>query len=257
MNKKLLITGIIAGILLLGVIFTIFILPAINAKKNIEIPDVSGYTVKKAEQKLEKKGFEVAVKTKKQTSDKVKEGRVIETDPEAGRSVKKGTQITLIVSKGSKKIKIEDYTGKDYYEVKATLEALGLKVSTEQKDVAADEGTKENTILSQDVKPGTKLKKGDIITFTVPNLYVTYPDFAKEDYTVVDVRNFCTKNELTLEVKYQSDSSKENGTIIYQNMVAGTKVNKGTTLTITVVKNETPKSDTSKTDKTDKTEENE
>ena len=236
-NKKLVITGIIAGVLAIIAIFIFFILPLLTSKKSIEIPDVSGMSVNKAETKLEKAGFEVATKIKKVASEKVKEGKVIETNPSAGRTVKKGTEITLIVSKGSKKIKIEDYTGKEYYEIKAKLEAAGIEVLVDKKDVAEGGDAKENIILAQDVKPGEKLGKGDTITITIPNLYINYPDFVKEGYSLVDVRNFCTKNELTLEVKEQEDSSKSNGTIIYQNMMPGTKVNKGATVSITVVKN--------------------
>lgn len=238
LNKKLLITGIIAGVLVLGLLFVFLIMPMLTAKKTVEIPNVSGMTVTKAEKKLQKKGLEVRTKIRKEVNDKVKKGKVIETDPGAGRTVKTGTKITLIVSKGAKKIKIEDYTGQDYYEVKAKLEAAGIEVSTDKKDVEDNGKTKENTILAQDVKAGEKLGKGDVITLTIPNLYQTYPDFAKEGYSIVDVKNFCNKNDLTLEVKYQSDSSKPDGTITYQNMMAGTKVNKGQSVTITVVKNE-------------------
>ena len=205
-------------------------------------------SISKAEEKLEDKGFEVATKTKKETSDEFKEGKVISTDPEAGRTIKKGTKITLIVSKGSKKLTIEDYTGKNYYEIKAKLETAGIEVATEKKDVANDGKTEEDVILGQDVKAGEKLGKGDSITLTIPNFYTTYPDFAAEGYSLVDVRNFCTKNEISLEVKYQTDNSKKDGAIIYQNMVAGTKVTSGSTLTITVVKNETTTNNDNKTD---------
>ncbi|MBR3363082.1 MAG: Stk1 family PASTA domain-containing Ser/Thr kinase [Bacilli bacterium] len=250
LNKKIFITGIIAGVLFLIAIFTFFIFPALFEKRSIEIPDVSGMTVTKAENKLEEAGFEVATKIKKEVNDKVEEGKVIETDPSAGRTIKKGSKIKLIVSKGSKKLTIEDYTGKDYYEIKGKLEAYGIEVSTEKKDVEDNGKTKANTILSQDVKAGEKLGKGDILTLTIPNLYETYPDFAKDGYSVVDVKKFCTDNDITLEIKYQSDVSHSNGEIIYQNMVAGTKVNKGATLTITVVKNE-EKKDTKKEEKTE------
>ena len=255
LNKKLLITGIIAGILFLIAIFAFFIFPLLFEEKSIEIPDVSGLSVAKAENKLEKAGFEVATKLKKEVSDKVEEGKVIETDPGAGRTVKKGSKIKLIVSKGSKKLTVEDYTGKDYYEIKGKLEAYGIQISTEKKDVKADGKTKENTILSQDVKAGEKLGKGDIITLTIPNLYEVYPDFVKEGYSVVDIKKFCTDNEITLEVKYQSDVSHTNGEIIYQNMMAGTKVSPGGTLTITVVKNDEKTTSDDKTNSEEKTDE--
>lgn len=237
LNKGLLITGIIAGVLAFLAIIIFIVVPFIASKKSIEIPNVKGLTVTKAEKKLENMGLEVATKLKKEESEKIKAGKVIETDPGAGRTVKKGTQITLIVSTGSKKIKVEDYTGKDYYEVKAQLETLGIIVETDKKEVEDDGKNKANVILSQSVKAGEKLKKGEKITLTIPDLYITYPDFIKEGYSLVDIKNFCKKNDISLEVKEQADSSKTDGTIVYQNMMAGTRVTAGSTLKITVVKN--------------------
>lgn len=236
MNKALIIVGSIIALLVAAIIFITLIYPRFFAKADVEIPDVTDMTVSQAEDVLEDKGFKVKNKTKKENSDEIEEGKVIETDPEIGRSVKEGTTITLTVSKGSEKIEIEDYTGQNYYEVKAKLEAAGLDVVTDEEDIADTEDADENVILSQDVEAGTKLAKGDIITLTIPNIYTTYPDFAAEGYTVVDVRSFCEDNDLTLEIKYQDSDNQSDGTIIYQNMSPGTMVNEGATLKITVIK---------------------
>ena len=238
MNKALIIIGSIIAVLVVAVVFITLIYPRFFAKQDVEIPDVTDMTVSQAENVLEDKGFKVKDKTKKENSDEIEEGKVIETDPEIGRSVKEGTTITLTVSKGSEKIEIEDYTGQNYYEVKAKLEAAGLKVETDEEDIADTEDADENVILGQDVEAGTKLAKGDIITLTIPNIYTTYPDFAAEGYTVVDVRSFCEDNDLTLEIKYQDSDTEADGTIIYQNMSPGTMVNEGATLKITVIKKE-------------------
>jgi len=226
------------AVALVSVLLFIFIVyPKFISKPSIEVPDVSDMTVSQAEKTLEDEGFEVATKTKKKTSDDIKKGKVIETDPEAGRTIKKGTKITLIVSSGSEKITIEDYTGENYYEVKAKLENAGITVETETKDTVKSDDAKENVILSQDVKPGEKLGKGDTIILTIPNFYETYPDFVKGDYTLEDVRTFCAKHDITLDVSYQADASKEDNSILYQNMAAGTKVKSDSTLKITVVAN--------------------
>ena len=118
----------------------------------------------------------------------------------------------------------------------ATSEAM--EIITDEEDIADTEDADENVILGQDVEAGTKLAKGDIITLTIPNIYTTYPDFAAEGYTVVDVRSFCEDNDLTLEIKYQDSDTEADGTIIYQNMSPGTMVNEGATLKITVIKKE-------------------
>lgn len=237
MNKALIVLSIILSVLIAGLLFVIFVLPKFN-KPDIKIPDVVGMTVAQAEDVLEDKGFEVKAKTKKEVSDEIEEGKVIETDPEIGRTVKKGTKITLTVSKGSEKITIEDYVDKNYFEIKAKLENLGLKVEVEEKDVSDKENVKENIILGQDVKAGEMLEKGDTITLTIPNIYQTYPDFVNEGYTVVDVRSFCEDNGLALEIKYQASDTEEEGTIVYQNMSAGTMVKQGASVRITVIKND-------------------
>lgn len=237
MNKALIIISSIIAAIVFILLFVTLILPRF-AKPDIKIPDVKDMSITQATDTLESKGLEVKEKTKKKASDEIEEGKVIETNPGIGETVKKGTTITLIVSKGSKKITIEDYTGKNYYEVKAKLETLGLEVNTEKKDIADTENAKENIILSQDVKAGEKIKKGDTITLTIPNIYVTYPDFQKEEYTLVDVRSFCEDNGLALEIKYQASDTEKEGTIVYQNMSPGTMVKQGATVKITMIKND-------------------
>ena len=237
MNKALIIIGVIILVLALAGTFIMFIYPKFF-KAEVKIPDVVDMTVSEAEDTLKEKGLEVRAKTKKENNDEIAKGKVIETDPEVGRTVKEGTKITLTVSKGSKKYEIEDYTGQNYYEVKATLEAAGLEVETDEENVADTEDAEENIILSQDVEPGTLLAKGDIITLTIPHIYTTYPDFEKENYTEVDVRSFCEDNDLALEINYQASDTKKEGTVIYQNMSPGTMVREGANLKVTIVKNE-------------------
>ena len=237
MNKALIIVGSIVGVLIAALIFVFIIWPKISEKPYIDIPDVQGMTVKQAESTLEDKGFEVAGKRKKEASDEVEEGKVIGTDPEIGESLKEGSSVSLIISTGSEKIEIEDYTGEDFDKVKEELEEAGIRVLSDYKDVSTDENVKENTILEQDVKPGTKLGEDDTITFVIPNIYVSYPNFTDGTYTQDDVKKFCDEHGLTLNVTEVVDTTKSNGTVVYQNMQAGSKVSKGANLRIKVVKN--------------------
>ncbi len=236
-NKALIIVGAIIGVLLLGLLFVFVIWPKISSSSQVEIPDVQGMTVAQAEKALENEGLEVSEETVEEASDEIEEGKVIGTDPDIGEKVKKGSEVTLIISTGSDKIEIEDYTGENINDVKEELEAYGIKVITDTKDVASSEGAEENIILEQDVEPGTLLGDGDTITLTIPNIYITYPDFTDGTYTLSDVKTFCTNNGLSLDVTYSEDASKTNGTITYQNMQAGTRVSSGANLRIIVIEN--------------------
>ena len=237
MNKALIVIGTIVGVLIAALLFVFILWPRISDKPDIEVPDVQGMTVKQARTTLEDKGFEVSGKTKKEASDEVDEDKVIGTDPEIGESLKEGSEITLIISTGSEKIEIEDYTGDDYETVKKELEEAGIIVLSDPKDVSKDENVKEGTILEQDVTPGTKLGDGDTITFTVPNIYISYPNFTDGTYTESDVKKFCDENGITLNVTYVEDPNNADGSVVYQNMAAGSKVSKDANLRIKVVQN--------------------
>ena len=237
MNKALIVIGTIVGVLMAALLFVFILWPKISDKPDIEIPDVQGMTVKQARSTLEDKGFEVSGKTKKEASDDVEEDKVIGTDPEIGETLKEGSEITLIVSTGSEKIEIEDYTGKKFDDVKAELEAAGINVVSYEKDVSKDEDIEEGTILEQDVEVGTKLGEGDTITFTIPNIYISYPNFTDGTYTEADVKKFCDENGITLNVTYVEDINNVDGAVVYQNMAAGSKVSKDANLRIKVVKN--------------------
>ncbi len=252
MNKMMIIAGGIFAFLVALLAFVFFLLPKITEEPDVKIPDVSNKTVVKAEEMLQDAGFEVATKTKEEYDDKIEEGKVIKTDPQAGRSVKKGTTITLIVSKGTNMYEIENYIGMNVYEVKATLEAKEINVIIETQEVTEENNYKENTIISQSVEAGKKLKKGQTITLTIPDFVTVYPDFVTEGWTVDNVQKFCDEHGVTLNVKYEETDSYPEGTIISQSRVVGTKVIENTPLNITVAKakpkQETPTVDDDKKD---------
>ena len=193
-------------------------------------------SVIEAEKKLKKLGFEVATKTKEVASSEVKKGKIVDTSPAIGRTVKEHTVITLIVSSGTDKITIENYVNKDIETVKYLLEKQGLKVNVEDKEVTKDDNIEEGTILEQDIKEKEKLSKGDIITFKVAKVIVVYPDFVNENYTLDEVATFCEDNGVTLNSTAKETNDYPENSIISQSRQAGTKVVNGVTLRVTYAK---------------------
>ncbi len=252
-NKALIVTGIITAILVIIAVVMFVVLPMFAKTKEIEIPDVSGLTTEKAEKELEKLGFKVSDEVNEKTSEEVEEGNVISTSPKIGRTVKKGATITLTVSKGIEKFKLEDYTGKDYETVKYLLEEKGLTVSMEEKEVTEDDNVKDGTIMTQTVAADTEIKKGDSISFEVAKLITVYPDFVNESYTLSGVEEFCKKYNITLESTAKETNDFTENTILTQSRSAGSKVVSGVTLRVTYAKKKAvteDKKDTSST-KTD------
>ena len=251
-NKAIVILGSIVGVLTLIAGFLFFVYPNISKNKSARIPDVQGMTIKQATTTLEDKGFKVNKKTTKKSSEQIEKDKVIGTNPKVGKSIKLSNKITLIISKGSEKITIEDYKGEKYETIKEKLEKAGIIVVIEKKDISSsEENIKEGVIIEQSVKVGEKLGKGDTITLTIPNLYNSYPNFTDGTYTVEDVKKFCTDNGLTIDITYIEDETAKNGDIIYQNQATGSKVSKGANLRIKVVQNK------EKVDNKEKTEEKE
>ena len=106
--------------------------------------------------------------------------------------------------------------------------------------ISLDDNIKEGIIVAQRIKAGEEVDKGSIITFTVSKLIVTYPDFVNENYTLSQVEEFCSTNNITLEKTPKETNDYTENSIIYQSRAAGQKVISGVTLRVTyAVKKET------------------
>ena len=205
------------------------------------IPNVYNLTVKEATEVLEQGGFVVAEKIEEIVSTDVEAGRVIRTSPAAGSERNEGTVVTLYVSTGDGLVEIEDYTGESYLEVKGRLEALGLYVLIERRDVEEDEETEyeDGEIIDQSIEPGEKVSEGTNITLYIPNIVTNYPDFTNGEYTVSDVEDFADTYELTVNIEYVETSEEAPGTIIGQSRPEGYRVVAGQSFTITVAESST------------------
>lgn len=107
--------------------------------KDVEVPDVTNETKADASQALQSAGLKVDSETKKIPDDKIEEGKVVKTDPEAKSSVKKGRSVTLYISSGTEKIEMADYTNESYESAVEALKKLGF--SEDQIT------TKKNTVI--------------------------------------------------------------------------------------------------------------
>lgn len=249
-KKTFVILGSVFGCLAFIILFAFLILPMITRVPDITIPDVSDMTVNKAENKLETLGLEAALKVKEIASNTIKKGNVVKTDPDIGRSVKKGTTITLYISSGKNTVLIEDYTGKSIVDVKADLMSKGIVVNQDKKDV--DDVTKyqdkTDIIIGQSIPKGTSLTVGDEITLYLPDVYDVYPDMVGEQWTLSDVQAFADKYKLVLSVEYQETTDYEADVVISQNRPANSKIIANVNFKVVVAK---APSDTS--DNTDNT----
>ncbi len=234
-NKLLMILGaVFTGIVILVTAICV-ILPAVTSVGTVKVPPVADMEEVKAEEILLEKGLKINAELKQVASDTIAEGRVVKTDPAAGRTVKEGTEVTIYISSGSNALTLEDYTGKNYIEVRAILESTyKMNVIVEKKSV--DDATEytASEIIGQSPEPNEKVLEGGTITLYIPDVEEGYPDFTTGDYSLTEIEDFAKKYNLKFSTKYKETDEVPAGTIIEQSRQAGTKISPGASFTITI-----------------------
>jgi len=235
--------SILLGLLIIAGLIIMFI--GKDEVTDIKVPNVTNLTLEEAIDKLEEVGFNYTTET--DNSDTIESGHVIKTKPASGSTRKKGTTIVIVESIGSESIELEDYTGKNYQEVKAKLELLGINVLIEKKaveDIEEYEG-KEDLIIDQspsfdaEAEEKVKLEEGDTVTIYIPDVAETYPDMVTEGWTLTEAEAFAKEYGITLDIEYVEIEDVEPDTIIYQSRGIGDRIVQGITLRIKVAKEKT------------------
>lgn len=235
-GKKTLIIflSIFAALALVTVIVMSKILGNLDGNEKKEVPNVSGKTINDATNELLDVGFDVDPEYKYEASETIEKGLVVRTSPEGGKTRKTSVKVILYVSSGEATYIVEDFTGQNYLEAKGKIEAqCDCNVSVETEKVSEKDKKKEDTVLRTEPAAGESSKLGSQITIFIPEVEYKYPDFTS-GYTVDKVEKYAKDHDIKLEVTYQENSSKPEGTIVKQSRAAGSIVTPGATLVITV-----------------------
>lgn len=246
-KKNTLIVSLICIILFLLIGGGLFWLISTQEVKDATVPNVIGKSTEEATAILKKLGFKYNIEY--ENSDKIEEGNVLKTVPKAGSTRKVGDTIKIIESSGGEYYYLEDYTKKNYTEVKAKLELLGINVLIEKKDIGEDkEKYKDKEDIIVDQKPvyneneKTEIKKGDTITLYIPDIVDEYPDIVGEGWSLSDTISFTKEYKINLEVqdkdgikipenKYNDFNS---ALVIYQSRPAKDAIIEGVTLKVKI-----------------------
>ncbi len=217
-----------------GIIYLVLIYPSVSKTEEVVVPNVANMDPVEAEKALREVGLKVELEYEEEFSSNVPEGLVARTIPQQNRTVKEGTKIKLVISLGELGIVLEDYTGDNYYEIKAMLELRELVVFTDQIDVDDPENYEENKIIGQKPEAGTKVKPGDSVTLILPIIKIEYPDFTSGSWTISDIEEFTSKHGVTLNIEYRETTSYSEGAIISQSRPPESTVTRGVSLKIVV-----------------------
>ena len=219
----------------------------------IAIPDVAGQTVAEAKETLKKANFEIG-EEKSEASEKVEEGRIIRTDPEAGKTRKEGSKINLVVSSGKQSFQLSNYIGRKSTDVIAELKQKKVPENLIKIEEEESSESEAGTILRQSPAAGTTydLSKASTITLTVakkvtsvamPSYTGSSLEFTKNN--LVQIVGIKEANIEVVEVSTAPDGTVE-GTVVEQSPKAGEKVDlTKTRVKISIYKPKTPPSTSS------------
>lgn len=200
--------------------------------------DIRGMSVEDAQKAVDRLKLDLTVFAFETKQSDEKDGTILEQDVKAGDTVKRGSQINVVIAgKGdstSEMVKVPSVIGKTKSSAKSTLESAGFSVTFEYGDyndsVAAD------VVTAQSPSAKNKAAKGSTVTVTLSP--------GQKPITVPNVVGYSqSQAESALAgagLKYTYADSQYSDTVSAGNVISQTKsgetVAAGTTITLTLSK---------------------
>ena len=203
-----------------------------SSPKEVQVPDVTNLTEAAAKTKLADAKLNVTdvIQVK---SDEIESGKVIETNPKAGSTVKEKSKITIKVSSGKEAITMKDYRNKNYEAARDELKKLGFTVEKQEENSDSVESGK---VISQSIAPNQKVEgKDPVITLVVSKGESSIKMANLTGYTRAGAIEYANSNNLTLTITEEENEATID-TVIRQSIREGAEVKKGTALTIVLSK---------------------
>jgi beta-lactam-binding protein with PASTA domain len=134
----------------------------------VVVPNVLGELLDEAREILKEKDLNPTIGRQLASDEPI--NTVLSQDPRARTRVSKGTTIRLDVSKGkdATKVTVPNIVGQLYKQADEALEKLGLKLVVAGTEISRK---KSGTVLSQNPKSGTKVRKGTAINVVIAKAY--------------------------------------------------------------------------------------
>jgi serine/threonine-protein kinase len=193
------------------------------------IPTITGLTPEAAQVTITKFPLTVGTITEVFNSE-IPKGFVISTSPTSGSSVKRDTQVNLIVSKGIEQVALDNYVGKSGEQALNELTEAGFDV---ESGYAFSETTPELAVVSQNPAGGATANKGAKVSILISK----GPRYTFIPKTIITMEANAGKallESLGLKVKVISIGNAKKKVIKKVSPAVNTKVLRGSLVTITV-----------------------
>lgn len=206
-----------------------------------KVPDVVGLRLDAVQSQLEELGLEVVVN--KEVSDDVEAGYIISQDLEEDTVIEDGMTITLTVSSGAQKVTVTDVRNQTADHAISALEAQGFHTS---KEYEYSDSVTEGNVIKTNPAAGSEAVKGETIvvyiskgvedtTVEVPNLLGLTKSQAKKELEKVGLKLDTSGGDT-----FVYSDTYASGQIVSQSYSKGSKVDKGTAISVTYSNGPTP-----------------
>lgn len=256
MEKAVTIGGIVAGLIIVGILIYFFghlagifggsgkkaekdstekevITTEKKDKEQVTMISVLGKTFDEAKAELYEIGLGIR-EAGTQASEEYPQGQIVSQDIEEGKEVERNSTVNVYISSGAGSISVSSVLGISEAEARNTLTAQGFTVNTSQ---ASSDTVEEGKVISQSPAGGSSAKKGDTVTLVISS--------GKEVKKVVvpDVLNHSQQeavNTLTnagLVVTSTSTDYSDNipeGNVISQSIAKDQSVDEGTNISLVI-----------------------
>ncbi|MFC6085693.1 Stk1 family PASTA domain-containing Ser/Thr kinase [Sphaerisporangium aureirubrum] len=194
-----------------------------------KVPDLLGMNLTVAKAEAAKRGFEVKVGPAEHDS-KLGEGKVLRTDPAAGREVLSGSAITLVPSSGPVKIAVPNVVNLTEAEARAKISEAGLTAGSVSK--VPSDTVQRGLVLRTSPQVGTKVREGGKVGLVL-SAGQLMPDVSEMQCDQADA--FLRQKGFTPTVVQQVDDAQP-GTVIAQNPAPRAEVTAGQQVQLTCSK---------------------
>ena len=198
-----------------------------KGQERYSVPTVQGLKLEVAEQLLKENKL-VLGEVKEEFSNEFPQGFIMRSTPAAGERIKRNSQVTLFVSKGIEQIALSDYKGKSGEQALNELTDAGFDVKTKY---VFSEDLPVGAVISQTPGAG-EADKGSAITLLVSkgSEFVFIPNI----FSVSETKAIAALKDQDLKVVVKKVGNKKNKVVTNVSPKVGTKVKRGSTVTITV-----------------------
>ncbi len=198
-----------------------------KGQERYSVPTMQGLKIDVAEQLLKESKL-VLGEVKEEFSSEFPQGFIMRSNPTQGERVKRNSQVDLFISKGVEQIALSNYKGKSGEQALNELTDAGFDVKTKY---VFSEDLPVGAVISQTPGAG-EADKGSTVTLLVSkgSEFVFIPNI----FSVSETKAIAALKDQDLKVVVKKVGKKKTKVVTNVSPKVGTKVKRGSTVTITV-----------------------